>query len=441
MKLIAFAITLLYLLSGNLHAQQLLKYKAEVYNAKAAKGYYFLFTYRIRKMDTIPPGQQMIIDGTGHTIFYRITDKASDFKVHKNGLMSYFSSGKFFLMDNQFRVVDSVTCVNGIETDPHDFQILPNGHYLLIGLDSLRADLRKHSVFMRKNLPGSRNALLKTGVIQELDRQKNLVYQWNARPYFKLEDCDRFFLNDTAIVDITHFNSVDKNRKEEILLSARYTHELIKLNAQREVEWRMGGPYNQFRFLNDTLKFLGQHDARFATGNCVTLFDNGYAQDPFKHNARAIKYKLNERKKTATNIWQYGHEPTIISEATGNAHWQGNGNVLLNYGRVSSASPNVTLEEVSSHKQKVFVLSFQDSVGSYRAFHYRNLPFKLPRPTIVKTTSAGSITLTVMSNAANYRWSTGETSKSIMVKGPGTYYVYVPIGDGGYISSKVIKIK
>lgn len=440
MKGLVFVLTILCF-SSKLHAQKLLKYKAEVYDAKAAKGYYFLFTYRIRKMDSVPPGQQMIIDGTGHTVYYRITDRASDFTVHKNGLMSYFSNGKFYLLNNLFAVVDSVECLNGVETDPHDFQILSNGHYLLIGLDSVRADLSNYHIFMRRNLPGSSNALLKSGVIQELDKGKNLVYQWSAKPYFKLEECDRFFLNDTSVVDITHFNSVDKNRKGEILLSARYTHELIKLSANREIIWRMGGVHNKFRFTNDSLKFLGQHDARFYKNSCITLFDNGYAQEPYRHNARAVKYKLDEKNMTAKTVWQYGHEPTIISEATGNAQWQTNGNVLLNYGRVSDSSPNITFEEVTEKKQKVIVLSFQDSVGSYRAFHYRKLPFKLPQPRVRKTKNAGVTRLTVVENYAEHLWSTGEISKSIEVKSPGKYYVYVPVGDKGYISSKLIEVK
>jgi hypothetical protein len=419
-------------------AQPMLNYKMNVYRPKEARGYYFLFTYLMKKKDKPPPGQQMIIDGSGHMVYYRITPKASDFKLHRDGRMSFFSGNKFYLMNSSFSIVDSISCVNGIETDPHDFQILPNGHYLLIGLDSVKTDLSAYHIFMQQALPGSKNATLKAGVVQELDRDKNLVFQWNARPFFHLDSIDRFFLNDTNVVDITHFNSVDKNRKGEILLSARYTHEVLKLSPDRKIVWRLGGPYNQFYFADDSVRFLGQHDARFAGRRAITLFDNGYAQDPYKHNARAVKYRILENKKSAKIIWSYSHQPQIVSEATGNAQWQSSGQVLINYGKVSSASPNITFEEVTSQRKKIVELSFEDTVGSYRAFHYKKLPFKLVQPSVKMITENHKLYLSAKRDYPAYRWPTGDAGKTIEVKEPGVYYLYVSVDHGGFLSSKPI---
>lgn len=221
---------------------QLLKYTTTIHNAKQSKGYYFLFTYRMRKTDTPTNGQQMILDGTGHTVYYRLTPKASDFKALRNGMLSFFNNDKFYLMDKTLRIVDSVGCVNGIETDPHDFAILPNGDYLLIGTEGKETDLSDQQIFMQRNLPGSAHAKVKAGVVQQLSPEKKLVYQWNAREYFKLQDASKIYLNDTVNIDITHFNSVAINRKGDFIISARYTNEVIKVSKKtNQLLWRLGG--------------------------------------------------------------------------------------------------------------------------------------------------------------------------------------------------------
>lgn len=436
-----FFVLLIALLAEQASAQ-LLKYTATISNARQSKGYFFLFTYRMQKTEPAAKGQQMIIDGTGHTVYYRLTPKASDFKAHRNGMLSFFNNDKFYLMDKTFRIVDSVSCVNGIETDSHDFVILPNGDYLLIGTESKEADLSGVKLFMQKNLPGSAHAKVKAGVVQQLSRDKKLLYQWNARDYFRLQDADPVYLNDTVNIDITHFNSVDMNRKGEFIISARYTNEVIKVSKKtNRLMWRLGGPHNDFKFVNDSTPFLGQHDARFLCNGHITLFDNGYGREEQKHNVRAIEYNLDEKRKEARLVWSYAHPTKVISEATGNAQRLKNGNTLLNYGRISNNSANVTFEEVNRKGQPVIQVSFTDTIGSYRAFHYKKLPFKLPQPKVIKTKEGDGLYLQVQAGASSFKWSTGETTQRIQITQPGNYFVYVPIGDGGYISSVPVSVK
>jgi len=437
-----FKLIFILFITSSLFAQDtLLKYTATISDSSQSKGYYFLFTYKMKKRDAPGNGQQMIIDGSGHTVYYRLIPKASDFKLHANGMMSYFGETKFMIMDSTFRIVDSVGCLNGIETDSHDFIILPNGHYLLIGTKSRITDLSNYRIFMQKDLPGSKKAKLKYGIIQELDKNKNLIYQWDSEPYFKIEDADKIYLNDTTTLDVTHFNSVEKDKDGNIIVSARYSNEVIKINVHDgTLLWRMGGKNNQFTFINDSLPFVGQHDARIQASGNFTLFDNGYGKEHVKHNARAIEYKLDEKNKTATLVWYYNNENKIISEATGNAQRLKNGNTLINYGKIANGTPNITFEMVKPNKQKIYSLSFADTMGTYRAFYYEELPFKLKQPQVKVQHKKGKCTLTIENNYATYQWNTGETSKTITVTKPGRYYVYVPYGEGGKISSFIINL-
>jgi hypothetical protein len=441
----SFAKTLLLLITFSalyISYAQLPDYTATIYNKQQSKGYYFLFTYSMHFADTTTKGKQLILDNNGQPVYYRTTRRASDFKVHPNGLMSFFGEEQFYLMDKNFRIIDSVSCVNGVKTDAHDFLILPNGDYLLIGTEEQEADLSQQYIFMKHNLPGSAHAKVKAGVVQQLSPAKKLLYQWNARPYFKLEDADKIYLNDTVNIDITHFNSIDMNRKGDFIISARYTNEVIKVCKQtNRLLWRMGGPHNQFSFLNDSIPFLGQHDARFTHNGHITLFDNGYGPENQKHNARALEYKLNEKKKQATLVWSFAHRSTIVSEATGNAQRLKNGNTLLNYGKLSAQSANVTFEEVNRRGQPVIEARFADTLGSYRTFHYKKLPFKLQRPLIEKIKQGQELYLAVKGRYPGYNWNTGETAARIKITRPGTYFVYIPVGDGGFLSSKAVQIK
>lgn len=438
LKSLTCALVLMILLCADLSfaQQHLLPYKMNIYDHTASKGYYFLFTYRMRKEAATKINQQMIIDGSGHTVYYRLCENASDFKIHSNGVMSYCDKEQFILLDHLFNKIDSVKCINGIETDSHDFQILPNGNYLLIGMESFDEDLSKYPVFMQKNLPGSKKGKVKYGVVQELDKNKKLIWEWRSKNHFKIEDASRIYLNDTTKLDVTHFNSVEMDKAGNIIVSARYFNEVFKINKKDgSLIWRMGGPYNNVKFMNDTIPFLGQHDARMQPNGNLTLFDNGYGD--VKHNVRALEYEINDLDRTAKLVWSYSHNKQIISEATGNMQRLTNGNTLINYGKVAGGSPNITFEEVNTKGETIMQLSFADTIGTYRAFHYPTLPFKLKQPELEVYSKNGVSYLKAKNKYTSYKWSTGETTREIKMDKKGLYYLYVPIGNGGFISSEV----
>lgn len=408
---------------------------------KQSKGYYFFCTYKMRKDDVKRTNQQLIIDENGHAVYYQSNNATSDFKVHKNSTISYFTGNKFVILDNTFNSVDSVGCVNTVKTDSHDFLILPNGYYALIGQKSIDYDFSRHNIFMQQNLPGSKKGKLIYNVIQLLNKNKELIYEWSSEKYFNINNLDKIYLNDTVNVDVTHFNSIDIDSKGNILVSARYYNELFKINRiDGAIIWRLGGKNNQFKFLNDTIPFLGQHDARFLPNGNISLFDNGYGLA--KHNARVLEYKLDEINKTCQLVWSYSSKnKTIISEATGNAQRLKNGNTLINFGKIQNGHPNIIFEEVNKKGKVIFSLSHSDTMGSYRAFHYKELPKNIKLPEIVKNKQNGQLLLTLKNKYQSYLWSNGATSNEITVDKPGVYFVYVSTGNGGFLSSRKITIK
>ena len=94
---------------------------------------------------------------------------------------------------------------------------------------------------------------------------------------------------------------------------------------------------------------------------------------------------------------------------------------------------------VKPDKSEVLEFSYPVGYISYRAFNYLTLPWKLNRPTIDCQNTGSGYYLVAEPGHPEYRWSTGETTPSILVSDTGEYWVFVPYG-AGYLSSERIKV-
>lgn len=413
-------------------------YVANVFDSAASVGYYFMSPKYSKSINNPPGGfmeTQMILDRYGELIYFHnfIGTRASDFKIQPNGIMTFIDKDEGFYMDSTFTYTDSVWVKNGILYDQHDLQILPNGNFLLIGAEKVTMDLSSYNMFNNNNTPGSKNAIVRCGVIQEQDANKNVVFEWHSKDYYDFEDTDESFLIDTAKVDWTHFNAVDLDSDGNILLSTRRMNEITKINRSNgSIMWRLGGKQNQFTFVNDTPQFKAQHDIRKLSNGNITLFDNGY-RSPFQP-CRAVEYMLDEVQLTATKVWSYTYDSTKMSEWLGNVQRTSNGNTLINYGNLDSS--NLVFNLVNPAGVPIFEVRTLDTLNSYRSFNYPVLPWNINPPKINCDLNGGQVFLSVDSGFSKYYWSTGDTTFKITITNPGTYYVFVPRGSGGFLRSE-----
>ena len=406
------------------------QYKATVLTP-ASSGYYLVSPFG----SAIRDNYQMIIDSNASLIYYKPFHgtNTADFKIQPNGQITYFLYNQFLILDSAFNVIDSVSCKNGVTTDPHDLRILPNGNFLLLGFDYTTVDLTSYHYFHHNGTAGSPTANVSSFVIQELDPSKNVVFEWHSKDYLAFDGVDEFWLNDSAIVDWTHSNAVELDNDGNYIVSSRHFNEITKVSrVDSSVIWRFGGKNNQFTFIGDTTRFYGQHDIRRIDNGHITLYDNGI--NFLSHGARALEYELDETNHTAKVMWSYIYDSSMSSIATGNAQRIQNGNTLVNYGILSNR--NVTFNVVDLAGVKVFELAFDDTIFSYRSFNYLHLPWRLPRPEISCLDSSGTMYLNAGNGYSSYRWNTGDTTRLIPVTVADTFYVFVPIGNGGFISSE-----
>nr|MBK9651865.1 aryl-sulfate sulfotransferase [Bacteroidota bacterium] len=295
-------------------------------------------------------------------------------------------------------------------------------------------NLSSYHLFNNNGSPGSTTATVKCGVIQEQDANKNVVFEWHAKNHYTFLDVDTDRLFNPANVDWNHMNALELDTDGNILVSVRHFNEITKINRSTgAIMWRMGGNANQFTFTNDSVMFKGQHDIRrLANGNIIML-DNGLKSVPI-HPAAAKEYMIDEVNHTATLVWSKTNSANFYSKAIGNVHRNLNGNTLVNYGMVDNF--NTAFEVVKPNGTKVFELSFLDSMKSYRVYNYNSIPWDLHRPVINCVLVNNQYYLDAGNGYNSYKWTNGATTQTILATSLGSYSVFVPKGNGGFISSE-----
>ncbi len=285
-----------------------------------------------------PDGRLLIHDEHGLPVFYRRVPGSGfilDFKRQPDGRLTAFLSrrGHFVVLDSSYVVVDSIAAGNGYPTDGHELLLLPNGHAALMSYDTQR-------IAMDQVVPGGNPAAAVIGlVIQELDADRRVIFQWRSWDHFALEDAaiPGVSLTD-SVIDYVHGNSIEADGDESFVISSRSLNEITKIGRTTgEVVWRFApnGKHNDFTMLNDPRGFTHQHDARRLPDGRISLFDNGNTHVP--RYSQALEYELDEVGRTATLAWSYKHPTEIYGPFMGSCQRLPGGGSLVCWGGTASA--------------------------------------------------------------------------------------------------------
>lgn len=432
---------LLFLFVTTLQAQPKLPFFKVTKCDTGSRGYYFFSPVKVGPDGPEGTFKDLILDHKGKVVYINEYDqdfKGGNLRLHPNKQYSYFYDKRFYVMDSLFRPVDTVNCQNGYELDTHEFLILPNGNYVVIGTEFVTMDLSTYFIFKKNQQQGLPNAKVRCNVIQELDRNKNVVFEWHGKEHYKFDDVDTAYIDKLYDIDWMHMNSVEYDRDGNYIISLKHFNEITKINRKTgEIMWRLGGKRNQFAFINDSLKFCAQHDVRRIANRNITFFDNGSARGTF-HPETAKEYRVDEKNKTVTLVWSHINNPKTCSDGLGSVQRLPNKNTLVNYGR--SPEGEVIFNVLMYNGRKVFEVQTTDGLKNYRAFNEWKLPAPLPRPVIKAITVNGQLALDAGEGHSAYYWSSGETTRIIVPKKFTEYHVYVPFGPGGYLSSEIFDI-
>src|ERR1022692_947297 len=353
----------------------------------------------------------VIFDNNGNPIWYsKYPDERRDMKVQHNGLLTMLArdgGNHFNVFNTNYLQIAQCWAVNGYGVDEHELQMLADGTYLLVALASQTVDMSRYVV------GGNPAASVTEMVIQEFDSAGELIFQWRAWDHLDVRDESQFINILGSGFDFPHMNAIDIDTDGNILLSARNTSEVTKINRDTgEIIWRLGGAHNQFTYINDPLNGTrNQHAIRMVTTNDYTLFDNGNLHSPSM--SRAVEYRLDPTNMTATLVWQYPNPPTssIYSFYMGDVQRLTNGNTLIDW--AVGNLPKLT--EVRPDGSKAFEMNWADGWEAYRTWR---CPWQgsAIQPYLIVETYPDNITLIFNqfgdTNVAFYKIYGGPTSQS-----------------------------
>ena len=317
-------------------------------------------------------GGTMILDDRGQVVWFR------PFRAAKGRAMSLEvqtyrgrpvltwgeSPGEYVIFDASYREIARLAAGNGYGGNHHEFLISPQDTALITIYDAVLRDLSA--------VGEPRVGRAWEGIVQELDIETGeVLFEWHSLEHVGLEESyvqpgeDKDFPG----IDYFHINSIDVDHDNNLLVSARETSAVYKIDRNTgEVIWRLGGKQSDFE-MGEGTRFAFQHDARRLPEGTISIFDNGSlvfenGLPKAVEESRAIVLGLDERKMRASLVHEYTHPDKQYADAAGNTQVLPNGNVFVGWGRA------LAISEFSKDGELLFDAKLPPQNKTYRAFRF-----------------------------------------------------------------------
>ncbi len=259
---------------------------------------------------------------------------------HATGLAAY-ADGQTVIEDIAHNVITRVQKHGDVSPDEHEFLITPRGTAYVVSYVRTKADLR--------SVQGPEDGLIMNGIFEEVDLATGeVLHHWESLDHVALTESHAGVPSDpTEPYDYFHINSVAPTPDGNVIISARHTWAVYKVDlATGAVRWRLGGKKSDFD-LPGSATFAWQHDAQFEDPTTVRMFDNGSdGEVTVTDESQVLWFRVDEAAREARLVRRLVHPAKISAQAMGNAQRLDNGNLLVGWGtakRVSEFADDGTL--------------------------------------------------------------------------------------------------
>src|SRR5215216_5141790 len=271
--------------------------------------------------------------------------------------------GEYVIFDSSYREIARLRAGNGYGGDHHEFLISPQDTALITIYNSVPRDLSA--------VGGSEGGRAWQGIVQEIDIETGeVLFEWRSIDHVGLEETYVEALEDHySGIDYFHINSIDVDHDGNLLISARETSAVYKVDRKSgEIIWRLGGKKSDFE-MGEGTRFAFQHDARRLPGGKISIFDNGSlvfdnGTPRAVEESRAIILDVDEKQMKASLAHEYTHPDGQKADAAGNTQVLPNGDVFVGWGRA------LAISEFSHDGKLLFDLRLPSGNRSYRAFRF-----------------------------------------------------------------------
>ncbi|HEY3961489.1 MAG TPA: arylsulfotransferase family protein [Gaiellaceae bacterium] len=331
------------------------------------------------------PGQRgsLITDAAGEPVWFRHTSPgvALNFRAalyHGKPVLTWWEGateaglgvGTHVIMDDTYREIARVPAGGGHPSDLHEFLITSRNTALVTSWERVPMDLRQYG--------GRSNGFVVGGIVQELELPSGKVlFEWHSLDHVTLDE-SHAGPAPTGVWDYFHVNSIELDRDGNLLVSARNTWCIYKIDRSNgNVVWRLGGKKSDFEMGPGTV-FAWQHDARYhgEGDQLVSLFDDG-AAPAVQPWSKGLVLSLDHKQKRVTVHRSFVHKPTLLSHALGSMQLLPNGNWLVGWG----TTPYFT--EYKRDGDVVFDATLPHGGQNYRALKFPWVGRPADPPTVV----------------------------------------------------------
>ncbi|PRA04698.1 ArsR family transcriptional regulator [Arthrobacter sp. MYb229] len=290
-------------------------------------------------------------------------------------------NGEILVLNAAYEQIASVTTGGSLgpgKADFHDSTITAAGTMLIASYVPTPADLSA--------VGGPEDGNIEDAVIQEVDiASGEVIFEWSALDHVPLTQTMLDFDSERAAqtededelgtaekpFDYFHINSITEDHDGAILVSARHTSAVYRLDRTTgEVAWTLGGSASDFDLDEDAV-FAWQHDAQRAPDGTLTLLDNHAKGDESERSSRGLRLSLDERAMTASVVTEYAPPQERAAGSMANAQELANGNMLIGWGSQSYFSEynhdGELLYDIC-HGDACYPEGFSGGGTSYRAY-------------------------------------------------------------------------
>jgi hypothetical protein len=315
-----------------------------------------------------------IIDSQGRIVWFLPTpgNLATDFRVQTyqgNPVLTWSQGITYadtkagdttdYIADSTYKVIATVQAGNGYDADIHEFQLTPQNTALIAVYNTLQADL--------SSVGGPANGTVNEGVVQEIDvATGKVLLEWHSLPEIALTESYAAVPSQSSGIpyDYFHLNSVKLDTDGNILVSARHTWTVYKVNRTTgAIIWRLGGKKSDFA-LGPGLPFAWQHDVEAVDAQTLRIFDNESDGSPVLPYSRVIWVSHDDAAMTAAIAQSIVHPAGLSALAEGSAQTLGNGDTFVEWGILGR------LSEFSPSGQLLYDASEAPAYASYRGFRF-----------------------------------------------------------------------
>jgi Arylsulfotransferase (ASST) len=283
-------------------------------------------------------------------------------KVQKSG----YGQGEAVLLDRDYRELARVRAANGRSMDLHALTLTTQGTALFTCYpQTVEMDL--------SSIGAPRNSQVLESIIQEVEiASGRLLFEWRSLDHIPVSAS---LEPHAEPYDYLHVNSIQQLADGTLLISARHTCALYKLDPRTgEIVWTLGGKHSQLQ-IGPGAQFSWQHDARQHPDGAVSVFDNG-SNGSLKAEAqsRGLVLDVEESRRRVTVRGAYTSPEHLSAGAMGSVQMISPDRVLVGWGVQSHAI------EFAADGTVLFDLALPAGMYSYRSlwFGWQGVPAHPP---------------------------------------------------------------